>query len=323
MVTSRPELPDDDFGDWPVDERILRYQLTYTAAVVVRIADHPHLIAWATEQGRYVDVTDRPWANPYPFGPDGYRRDSLDQYTNHLWSTAEMTDQLPSLAGKVLGCDCTLKGAVCHADILVRAVDDRATCCRCGRVGDGRHWRQDLDDGLNYLGQCCDVCEREAMWPRMRALVEGLDPLRGYTPPMTDQHGTETTRVEESPDNLDINPSEAHDGRYARRIIAAAKALNAATTESIEAVTVARISDVPGAAIGSGRYLNVAQVEERLGLGRGALSRAKMPPADAIVGPVNGDGSLPRGTARGWLPETIGKWAPTRPGRGARTDLHE
>lgn len=260
MVTSHSGLPDDDLDDWPLDERVLRYQLTYTTAVVARIADHPHLIAWAIEQGRYVDVTDGSWANPYPFGPNGSRCDSLDEYTDRLWSTAEMTAELPNLAGKVLGCDCTLEGAVCHADILVRAVDDRETCCRCGRVGDGRHSRQDLDDGLNYLGQCCDVCEREAMWPAMRAIVEGLNPLRG---------------------------------------------------------------EAPGPSNGSARYLNVAQVEERLGLRRGALSRAKMPPADVVVGRVNDDGSLPRGTVRGWLPETIDNWAPIRFGRGARTDLHE
>lgn len=38
------------------------------------------------------------------------------------------------------------------------------------------------------------------------------------------------------------------------------------------------------------RYLNVAQVEQRLGLGRGALSRAKFPTPDVVVGPVNDDG---------------------------------
>lgn len=70
------------------------------------------------------------------------------------------------------------------------------------------------------------------------------------------------------------------------------------------------------------RYLNLAQVEQRLGLGRGALSTAKMPVADVVIGPVNEDGTLPRGTQRGWAEETIDKWAPTRPGRGARTDLH-
>lgn len=72
----------------------------------------------------------------------------------------------------------------------------------------------------------------------------------------------------------------------------------------------------------SKRYLNLAQVEERLGVARGPLSsRIKLPGPDVIVGPVNSDGSIPRGTVRGWLPQTIDIWQANRPGRGARTDL--
>lgn len=68
-------------------------------------------------------------------------------------------------------------------------------------------------------------------------------------------------------------------------------------------------------------YMNRAQVEEHLGLASGSLSKIKLPTPDAVTGPVNDDGSLPRGTVRGWLPETIDKWNASRPGRGARTDL--
>ena len=69
------------------------------------------------------------------------------------------------------------------------------------------------------------------------------------------------------------------------------------------------------------RYLSQSQIEERLGVARGALSKYKLPPPDAVIGPVNDDGSLPRGTIRGWLPETIDQWNANRPGQGARTDL--
>ncbi len=69
-------------------------------------------------------------------------------------------------------------------------------------------------------------------------------------------------------------------------------------------------------------FLNLAQVEEHLGLARGSLSsRIKLPEPDVIVGPVNADGSVPRGTVRGWTVQTIAAWQATRPGRGARTDL--
>jgi predicted DNA-binding transcriptional regulator AlpA len=69
------------------------------------------------------------------------------------------------------------------------------------------------------------------------------------------------------------------------------------------------------------RYLSANQVAERIGVKPSTLTRYKLPPADAITGPVNDDGSLPRGTTRGWLPATIEEWNAHRPGQGARTDL--
>jgi hypothetical protein len=63
------------------------------------------------------------------------------------------------------------------------------------------------------------------------------------------------------------------------------------------------------------------QVEEYLGLAAGSLGRIKLPEPDVVVGPLNPDGSIPRGTVRGWLRETIDAWNTARPGRGARTDL--
>lgn len=68
-------------------------------------------------------------------------------------------------------------------------------------------------------------------------------------------------------------------------------------------------------------YLNRAQVEEHLGLAVGSLSKIKLPDPDVIVGPINDDGTLPRGTVRGWTVKTIDQWNKERPGRGARTDL--
>lgn len=53
------------------------------------------------------------------------------------------------------------------------------------------------------------------------------------------------------------------------------------------------------------------------------LGRYKLPAPDAVIGPVHEDGSLPRGTVRGWSPETIYQWNGARPGCGTRTDLHD
>jgi len=41
-------------------------------------------------------------------------------------------------------------------------------------------------------------------------------------------------------------------------------------------------------------FLSKAQFEARIGLQPGILSGATLPPPDAIIGPVNQDGSLPR-----------------------------
>ncbi|MFT3663188.1 MAG: XRE family transcriptional regulator [Gordonia sp. (in: high G+C Gram-positive bacteria)] len=57
-------------------------------------------------------------------------------------------------------------------------------------------------------------------------------------------------------------------------------------------------------------YLSAAEVAERIGVVRSAISRYKMPEPDALIGQT-----------RGWLPETIDEWNANRPGRGARTDL--
>ncbi len=68
-------------------------------------------------------------------------------------------------------------------------------------------------------------------------------------------------------------------------------------------------------------YLSRQQLAERIGVAPGALSRYKLPEPDVVVGPVNDDGTIPRGSVRGWLAETVDEWNANRPGRGARTDL--
>lgn len=62
-------------------------------------------------------------------------------------------------------------------------------------------------------------------------------------------------------------------------------------------------------------YLNRNQLEDRVGLARGAGARMELPEEDVTVGPINPDGTLPRGTVRGWLPATIDAWDAERPKR--------
>lgn len=65
-------------------------------------------------------------------------------------------------------------------------------------------------------------------------------------------------------------------------------------------------------------YLSLAQFAERIGVLPATMSRYKLPAPDVTIGPVDEDGSLPRGTVRGWLPATVDKWNAARPGRGGR-----
>ena len=65
-------------------------------------------------------------------------------------------------------------------------------------------------------------------------------------------------------------------------------------------------------------YLSLRQVEQHLGLARGGAAKYRLPQPDVIVGPVNADGTLPRGTVRGWRLQTIDDWNATRPGHGGR-----
>lgn len=66
-------------------------------------------------------------------------------------------------------------------------------------------------------------------------------------------------------------------------------------------------------------YLSLAQFADRIGVKPATMSRYKLPEPDATIGPLGAGGALPRGTIRGWLPETIDEWNARRPGRGRHT----
>ncbi|MDR1355331.1 MAG: hypothetical protein LBJ43_03585 [Propionibacteriaceae bacterium] len=55
------------------------------------------------------------------------------------------------------------------------------------------------------------------------------------------------------------------------------------------------------------KYLSVTDVAYRLGITTAAATLAGLPAPDVLVGKV-----------RGWKPETIEAWIPTRPGKGWR-----
>ena len=67
-------------------------------------------------------------------------------------------------------------------------------------------------------------------------------------------------------------------------------------------------------------YLGTAAVAQRVGLAvatvRSYILKGLLPDADVVI-------TTPSGPLRGWSPETIDAWLASRPGRGARTDLHK
>lgn len=70
-------------------------------------------------------------------------------------------------------------------------------------------------------------------------------------------------------------------------------------------------------------FLSRAQVEQRFGFAKGGLNAARLPPPDAIIGPLDKDGTPSLGARCGWLPETVDYWYRTRPGQGYRSDVRK
>ncbi|SCZ14395.1 hypothetical protein SAMN02799641_05785 [Rhodococcus erythropolis] len=68
----------------------------------------------------------------------------------------------------------------------------------------------------------------------------------------------------------------------------------------------------------TGRYLSKRQIAERIGVSDPTLSGYNLPQADVTIGPVNDDGTIPRGTHQGWSEKTVDEWQADRPGHGGR-----
>jgi hypothetical protein len=61
------------------------------------------------------------FANPYPVGTRHTREESLRLYWNHLFEHQHLLEQLPTLAGKRVGCFCPLEEKGCHVEMLILA----------------------------------------------------------------------------------------------------------------------------------------------------------------------------------------------------------
>lgn len=109
--------------EWTDEERDLRRQLDDGDTIVVSLRAHPHLIQWATTEGRFERVDRRTkWGNPFEMPADGDRETVIRNYAEHyLPNKPSLLDHLGDLQGKALGCWCAPEP--CHADVLKREVD--------------------------------------------------------------------------------------------------------------------------------------------------------------------------------------------------------
>jgi hypothetical protein len=74
---------------------------------------------------RYDVFVGRPskWGNPFPISHCTTREQAIKMYETYIRRRPDLLDDLPELAGKVLGCCCA--PLPCHADVLVKLLRER------------------------------------------------------------------------------------------------------------------------------------------------------------------------------------------------------
>ncbi len=105
---------------WSDYERDAREKAEAGQAVVIHLAKHQGLRVWAEERGLYVRCDRQTlWGNPFVLGDDGDREAVIRKYAfYYLPYKNKLLAELPTLAGKVLGCWCAPEA--CHCDVLAR-----------------------------------------------------------------------------------------------------------------------------------------------------------------------------------------------------------
>lgn len=61
------------------------------------------------------------WGNPFVLGKDGDRQEVIDKYESYLLITPSLSESLPELLNKRLGCYCAPQA--CHGDVLKRLAE--------------------------------------------------------------------------------------------------------------------------------------------------------------------------------------------------------
>lgn len=110
-------------SEWTVDELTLRKIMlaNHGGIVVANMSTMPHLIAWATTEGRYERIDRRTdWGNPFVLPGDGSRDEVVRNYRDvYLPHKPSLRQRLGELRGQALGCWCAPE--TCHGDVLREA----------------------------------------------------------------------------------------------------------------------------------------------------------------------------------------------------------
>jgi hypothetical protein len=88
------------------------------------------LLAWAEATDRFVRI-DRgtEWGNPFRMPEDGDRSEVVGAFEKFYFPhKPSLLEQIPDLAGKVLGCWCYPEQ--CHGDVIAIVVIDALSSCR-------------------------------------------------------------------------------------------------------------------------------------------------------------------------------------------------
>lgn len=123
---SNDSTPDDTPArPWTDDELALKEQLEDGDTIVVTLRDgiHDNLIAWATDNDRYIRIDRRTeWGNPFELPADGDRDTVIRNYSDHyLPHKPSLINRIGELQGKALGCWCYPDP--CHGDVLRQEAD--------------------------------------------------------------------------------------------------------------------------------------------------------------------------------------------------------
>lgn len=123
IIDKERQRRERESADWTEREVDGRAALERGETVVVNVDEDHRLIAWARQQGLFVQIDRQTqWGNPFVLDDDGDRDEVIRKFaTYYLPHKSKLLCELSSLKGKAVGCHCA--PLACHGDILARLAE--------------------------------------------------------------------------------------------------------------------------------------------------------------------------------------------------------